>query len=123
MNMRQVIDWFRKRPVMAIEPIVELEPSPADRLPDDPIRNGVHAEQLLNDPLLKQCFENVRLSYLKKFERTSVGDIEGLKMVQLSLTALIDVKRALLTYRFNGQTAQSQQGDTTPQRSRPMRTN
>lgn len=85
------------------------EPSLEDRLSDDPIRNGILADQLLKDPLLKQCFADIRSQYLRQFEAIKPGDVEGLKLAHLSLQALADVRRAIFAYRFNGQTALSKQ--------------
>lgn len=89
--------------------VPQEETSIGDRLPDDPVRNGIHAEQLLADPLLKQCFENVKQAYLKRLETIPAGNVEGLTMLQLSLIALADARRSLLTYHYNGQQAIAKQ--------------
>jgi hypothetical protein len=75
------------------------------RLSDDPIRNGLAAERVLNEPIFRAALEHVRQSYLSRFEQTHYGDVEKVKQIHLGLAALKDIQNALLRFRFDGQTA------------------
>jgi len=59
------------------------------------VQRGLEAERLLNEPLLREAFEKVRLGLVVKLEDTAIGDVEGQHTITLCLQTVKQVKRYL----------------------------
>lgn len=69
----------------------------------DVIRLGQEAHRVLNEPVLKQAFEGVRLKILERIEETAIGDVDTQHELALCLQSLKSIKRYLENFVRNGQ--------------------
>ena len=56
------------------------------------VDRGVHAQRLLNDPLVVEAFEAVRASLVAAWEAAPIRDKEGQHELKLMLKLLADVR-------------------------------
>lgn len=59
------------------------------------IDRAQRVKRLLNDPELKDAFENTRTAIFQKIEQTPIRDTEGLTQLRLCLKLLNDVRANL----------------------------
>jgi hypothetical protein len=73
--------------------------------PDKEIQRGRHAEQLLNDELLKEAFDTVEDAILEKWRQSPVRDLDGQHELRLLLKAVMDVKGYIVEVMNTGKLA------------------
>lgn len=72
----------------------------------NPLERGAHAEKLINDELLKESFEHLRLSYLKSLEDWPLDDTAGAERLRIALKVVQGVRNNLNTALRDGKVAQ-----------------
>lgn len=68
----------------------------------DIVQRAKKAESLINDPILKDAFENVRLLLIRQFEEAPLHDKEKINETRLMLELLKLVKGSLEVFINSG---------------------
>ena len=68
----------------------------------DSIQRGQEAEQLVNNPLLKEAFAGVKAKLIEKLEEVPIGDLDTQHEIALSLQLLKTVRRYLENWVQDG---------------------
>lgn len=69
----------------------------------DVIRRGQEAKRLLNEPLLKEAFDGVRMKILERLEEVAIGDVDTQHELTLCLQTIKQVKRYMENWMRDGQ--------------------
>ena len=72
---------------------------------ENDIQRAQHAQRLLDDELLNEAFEAIRLTYLQEWENSPVRDVEGREKLWTMLKLLDRVKGHLQSVIDDGKVA------------------
>ena len=73
---------------------------------NEEIRRGEEAQRLLDEPILKEAFEAIELTFIDKLKRIDVGATEAQRDLIVSLQLLNKVKKYIEEVATTGKLAQ-----------------